>query len=149
MNVLILHGPNMNFLGLRKPHIYGTLTLPQLNAQIRASAGALGLNTRIYQSNCEGKLIDLLAANFRWADRIIINPGALTHYSYSLRDAIEACGIPAMEVHLSDISRREPFRRKSVTAAVCVRQIAGRGIDSYLRALSFCARSAQKKRRKR
>ena len=144
MNALIIHGPNLNFLGLREPEIYGKLTLRQLNAIIKKYAVAKKIKTKIYQSNSEGRIIDLIARNLKWADWLIINPAAYTHYSYAIRDAIKASGLPAVEVHLSDIARREPFRRLSVTKAVCAGQIKGLGHNSYLKALDFCLAYAGK-----
>lgn len=138
MNILIIHGPNLNFLGGREPKIYGRLTLKELNTVIKNHAASKKAKIRIFQSNCEGGIIDLIAANMDWADRLIINPAAYTHYSYAIRDAIKASGLPAVEVHLSDISKRESFRKTSVTAAVCLKKIKGLGHDSYLKAIDFC-----------
>lgn len=138
MNVLVIHGPNLHLLGRRSPEIYGAATLARLNAGIRKRASALGLKVRIFQSNSEGRIIDLLTANDAWADALVINPAAYTHYSYAIRDAIEALDLPAVEVHLSDIARREPFRRVSVVKPVCLAQFKGEGPDSYLKALDYC-----------
>jgi len=137
IKVLVLHGPNLNLLGEREPHIYGTMTLRELNARIRSQARALGVRVKIAQSNHEGSLIDLIHRRRHWADGILINPGALTHYSYALRDALAAVGLPAVEVHLSDIKAREEFRRVSVIAPVCAAQIAGLGAESYARGLEM------------
>lgn len=137
MNILIIHGPNLNFLGNREPEFYGRLTLRELNAAIKEHAAARKIKTRIFQSNCEGRIIDLIAANRAWADWLVINPAAYTHYSYAIRDAIKASGLPAVEVHLSDIAKREPFRKISVIKAVCVRQIKGLSLRSYLEAVDF------------
>ena len=139
MNVLIIHGPNLHLLGRRKPEIYGTATLKQLNAAIRKRADALGFKVRIFQNNCEGTIIDLLTSNAGWADALVINPGAYTHYSYAIRDAIEALDLPAVEAHLTDISKREPFRRVSVIKPVCLARFQGEGPGSYLKALDYCA----------
>jgi len=128
-------------LGTRKPEVYGALTLAQINAKIRAFASERKARVRIFQSNCEGRLIDHIFKHKKWADWLIINPGALTHYSYALRDAVEASSLPTVEVHISDISRREPFRRKSVLAPVRRRQIKGLGWRSYLEAVSFCGKN--------
>lgn len=138
-NVLVLHGPNLNLLGEREPEVYGSTTLAQLDGQLRKKAKALGLALRIHQSNHEGALIDLLHKNRRWAKACVFNPGAYTHYSYALRDAVAASQIPTIEVHLSDISKREPFRRVSVIEPVCVAQITGKGVGSYLEALERLA----------
>lgn len=139
MNVLVLHGPNLHLLGKRRPEIYGNTTLAGLNSLIRKRAAGLGLKVRIFQRNGEGELIDLLTAHASWARALVINPAAYTHYSYALRDAIEAVGLPAAEVHLTDISKREPFRRVSVIKPVCRVQFKGEGPLSYLKALDFCA----------
>lgn len=142
MNVFVVNGPNLDLLGEREPEVYGTLTLAELERQIRERAKALGINVRFYQSNHEGRLIDALHRMRRWADGIIINPAAYTHYSYALRDAIAAIATPTIEVHLSDIKNREPFRAASVIAEVCREQISGLGIGSYLTALDRFAAGA-------
>ena len=138
MNILIIHGPNLNFLGLREPEIYGSLTLRGLNAIIKKYAGSKKAKTKIFQSNHEGGIIELIAKHLAWADRLIINPAAYTHYSYAVMDAIKASGLPAVEVHLTDIKKREPFRRLSVTGAACAKQISGLGPLSYIKAIDFC-----------
>ena len=135
MRVLIIHGPNLNLLGVREPEIYGTKTLAQIDAHIQESAKSLGATVRIVQSNHEGAIIDELHRAREGTDAIIINPGAYTHYSYAIADAIAAIGIPAIEVHLSNIGAREAFRRISVIAPVCVGSIAGFGAESYVLAL--------------
>lgn len=137
MNILIIHGPNLHLLGKRQPEIYGSETLAHLNSTIKKNAVALGLKVRIFQSNCEGAIIDLLTAQAGWADALVINPAAYTHYSYAIRDTIEGLGIPAVEVHLSDISKREPFRKISVIKPVCLTQFKGGGAASYLKALDY------------
>lgn len=134
MNVLVVHGPNLNLLGEREPEIYGTMTLAQLNARLRKASKA---KLRFFQSNHEGDLIDFLHKNRKWAHGCVLNGGALTHYSYALRDAIAACRLPTVEVHLSDVKRREKFRRVSVTAPACVAQLSGKGILSYMEALEL------------
>jgi 3-dehydroquinate dehydratase-2 len=143
--ILILHGPNLNLLGTREPSIYGRLSLRQLNSRLRVFAKQKGVTLRIFQSNGEGQLIDCIHKNRNWAQGIVINPGAYTHYSYALRDAISAVGIPTVEVHLSDISRREEFRRISVIAPVCVKQIAGLGWKSYVEGIRFLIDNSKKR----
>lgn len=135
MNILVLHGPNLNLLGEREPEVYGALTLAQLDAALHECAADLGARLKTFQSNHEGALIDRLHEERRWMHGLILNPGALTHYSYALRDAVAAVETRAFEVHLSDIHAREPFRRVSVIAEVCEAQIAGKGPGSYLEAL--------------
>ncbi|OGS28635.1 MAG: 3-dehydroquinate dehydratase [Elusimicrobia bacterium RIFOXYA2_FULL_53_38] len=144
MNILVIHGPNLNFLGQREPAVYGSLTLKQLDARIKEYAAAKKAKVRVFQSNCEGRIIDLIAANMAWADWLIINPAAYTHYSYAIRDAIKASGLPAVEVHLSDTAAREPFRRLSVTKTVCLKQIKGLGHNSYLKAVDFALKNDKK-----
>ncbi len=134
--VLVVHGPNLNLLGSREPEIYGKLTLEQVNQKITELAGQLGLATHIKQSNHEGELIEYIQqAPSNNIQAIIINPGGYTHTSVALRDAICGSGLPAIEVHLSNIYKREEFRHRSLTSAVAVGQICGFGVDSYLLAL--------------
>jgi 3-dehydroquinate dehydratase-2 len=133
--ILIVHGPNLNLLGEREPEIYGHLTLSQVNEQIAAFAEKCQVEPVFFQSNHEGRLIDFLHEHRRDAAGLVINPGALTHYSYALRDAIAAINLPAVEVHLSDLHCREAFRHISVIREVCLAQISGLGVTSYRRAL--------------
>jgi 3-dehydroquinate dehydratase II len=137
MRVLVLHGPNMNLLGEREPAVYGPATLEEIDARIGERGRHLGAEVRTFQSNHEGALIDRLHAERRWADGVLFNPGALTHYAWSLRDAVAAVALPCIEVHLSDVSRREAWRRVSVLADVRAALCAGRGLDSYLEALEL------------
>ena len=140
MNILVLHGPNLNLLGEREPEVYGTMTLAGLDTRLRAQARKRRAVLRIFQDNCEGTLIDLLHKNRRWAQGVVFNPGAYAHTSYALRDAVAAIGIPVIEVHLTDIKKREPFRRRSVIAPVCLSSICGKGAGSYLEAIDrLCA----------
>ena len=136
LRLLILHGPNLNLLGEREPSIYGTMTLVELNRRLRKHArGKFKLS--IFQSNHEGEIIDRIHEARRWAHGIVINPGAYTHYSYAIRDAIASVRPPTIEVHLSDIKKRENFRRRSVIADVCQSQISGFGWESYTRAIDY------------
>jgi 3-dehydroquinate dehydratase-2 len=135
LRILVINGPNLNLLGERDTRLYGEATLDDVNAAIAARARELGAQVVFFQSNHEGALIDKVHAERRSADGIIINPGALTHYSYSLRDALEAVEPPAVEVHISDISKREEFRRVSVVTPVAWKTVMGKGTDGYIEAL--------------
>ncbi len=131
MRILILHGPNLNLLGTRQPEIYGRWTLAEINDMLIKQAHQTNTELRIMQSNHEGALLDAIHDARLWGQGILINPGALTHTSYALRDAIAAVGLPAVEVHLSNIHAREEFRRQSLIAPVCLGQISGFGWRSY------------------
>lgn len=137
MKLLVLHGPNLNMLGRREPEIYGSTTLAQIDDALRERAVAAGATLLPLQSNHEGALIDFLQAEGWDADGIIINPGALTHYGLSLRDALASLKAPIVEVHLSNVYKREPFRHTSVVAPVATGQIAGLGWRGYLLALEW------------
>jgi len=137
VNVLVIHGPNLNLLGSREPDVYGRDTLADVNRLIEARARELGAQVRIVQRSSEGAIIDEIHAAVGWATGIIINPAAYTHYSIAIRDALAAIMIPAVEVHLSNIFCREPFRRTSVTSDVVQGVISGLGPRGYLYALDF------------
>lgn len=139
MKIQVINGPNMNMLGIREPEIYGSLTLEEMNRQLSEKGEELGISLEFYQSNHEGDIIDKIQACYGKADGIVINPGAYTHYSIAIRDAIAAVGIPTVEVHLSDINSREDFRKVSVIKNVCVKQIWGKGVRSYGEALEYLA----------
>lgn len=133
MKVLVINGPNLNLTGLRKPEVYGTQTLDEMNEELRAYAAAKGVSAAFFQSNHEGALIDAIQAARGQVDGVVLNAGAYTHYSYAIRDAIEAVAafLPVIEVHMSDIAQREDFRKISVLSDVCAGQISGYGKDSY------------------
>jgi 3-dehydroquinate dehydratase II len=143
MRILILHGPNLNMLGTREPQIYGSQTLDDINTVIQSRAAELRIEIEVFQSNHEGALIDAIQQHASGCEGIIINPGALTHYSYALRDAIAGCGRPTIEVHLSNVYARESFRHHSVIAPVAVGQISGLGWRGYLLALEWFATHAK------
>ncbi len=137
MNILVINGPNLNLLGTRQPEIYGNDTLEELMMWLQTSPISTDHSFKFFQSNHEGELIDILQDERHWANGIIINPGAFTHYSYAIRDAIAAIQVPTVEVHLSDILNREEFRRISVIAPVCIKQISGLGKDGYIEGLKL------------
>ncbi len=138
--ILVIHGPNLNLLGEREPRIYGHLSLDGINEMIAKKAERHRVEIKCFQSNHEGALIDFIHENRHRARAILVNPGALTHYSYALRDAISAVALPCVEVHLSDIQQREPFRRLSVIKEICLDQISGEGLNSYLKGLEMLIR---------
>ncbi len=131
----IMHGVNLDQLGRRDPEQYGTLTLDELEFRISSDARDLGLVTRFFRTNHEGEFVERLHRLEGLADAIVLNPGAWTHYSYAIRDALELAELPAVEVHLSDIERREPWRRQSVIGELCLARISGRGAAGYREAL--------------
>lgn len=135
MNILVIHGPNLNLLGVREPKVYGSHTLEEINAMIRQEAAALGLEVRILQTNHEGEIIEAIHSAVERAEVIIINPAGFTHTSVAIRDALAAVRLPAIEVHLSNIFAREQFRHTSLTAPVCAGIISGFGVHGYLAAL--------------
>ena len=129
--ISVVHGPNLNLLGARDPEVYGTTTLAEIDAELARRAEARGAEIRSAQSNVEGEIVQLIHSAKGWADAIVINPGGYTHTSVAIRDAIDAVALPTIEVHLSNLHAREPFRQVSITAAVCVGQICGFGAQSY------------------
>ena len=139
MNILVINGPNLNMLGVREPDIYGKQTYDDLLDLIRAEAVRLGVVVKFVQSNHEGALVDAIQAAYGTADGIVINPGAYTHTSVALLDAVKAVGIPTVEVHISDPDTREEFRKVSYIRAACVGSIKGHGFEGYLEALRLLA----------
>lgn len=132
LKILIIHGPNLNMLGQREPDVYGSLSLEQINARLETYAAGNGFEIKTFQSNSEGALVDAIQDAGSWAGGLVINAGAYTHTSIALRDAISAVNLPTVEVHLSNVHAREPFRHNSYIAAVCLGTIAGFGWRSYL-----------------
>ncbi len=135
LNVLVLHGPNLNLTGFREPDVYGKRPLEEIDADISVEAERLGMQIRILQSNSEGVLIDTIHEHRRWANGIIINPGGLTHYSIALRDALVAVRLPVIEVHLTNLQSRETFRHTSVVGPIAIGTICGFGGFGYILAL--------------
>jgi 3-dehydroquinate dehydratase-2 len=131
MKILLLHGPNLNLLGEREPERYGTVTLEEINTRMKALAGQNSVEMRTTQCNCEGGMIEAIQDARTWAVGVLINPGAFTHYSYAIRDAIAAVNLPVVEVHISNVFQREEFRHRSVIAPVCIGSICGFGWRSY------------------
>ncbi len=143
MHILVIHGPNLNLLGKREPDIYGSFTLDDINKRLSALASELGIEVSFFQSNHEGELVEKIQNAIGRYQAIVINPGAYTHTSVALRDAISGAGIPTVETHLSNIYKREDFRKHSYISAVAVGQITGFGQDSYLLALRAAVGLAQ------
>ncbi len=139
MRILVIHGPNLNALGKRQTSVYGSMTLPEIDSRLQERARELGVEIQTFQSNHEGALVDFLQDNCAEASGIIINPGALTHYGLSLRDALADTSLPVIEVHLSNIYTREEFRHHSVVAPVARGQISGFGWRGYIAALELLA----------
>jgi len=138
MKLLVINGPNLNFLGIREKSVYGTQNYDYLLEMIAKKAEETGNEIEVFQSNHEGAIIDRLQdAYFGGTQGIVINPGAFTHYSYAIRDALASITVPKAEIHISDITKREEFRKISVTAPVCDKQIYGQGLDGYLQAIDF------------
>ncbi len=134
--ILVINGPNLNMLGIREPGVYGNKSLSEINSSINTYASGMKIACDFFQSNCEGEIIDKIQSVYNEYDGCIINAGALTHYSYAIRDAISSVDKPFIEVHMSNIAAREEFRHISVISAVCKGTIAGFGINSYLLAIS-------------
>lgn len=143
MKLLFLNGPNLNMLGIREPDIYGKQTYASLEQYIRDFCGELGIECEIYQSNHEGALVDAIQAAYQKFDGIVINPGAYTHTSVALLDAVKAVGIPTVEVHISDVSKREDFRQVSYIRQACCKTVAGYGFEGYKMAAEHLVSLAQ------
>lgn len=145
MKILVINGPNLNFLGIREKNVYGTQTYEDLLRMIGEKGEACNIAIEVFQSNHEGAIIDRIQdAYYEKADGIVINPGAYTHYSYAIRDALASISVPKVEIHISDITQREEFRKVSVTALVCQKQIYGHGLEGYLEAIDFILESVRK-----
>lgn len=145
MKILVLNGPNLNLLGIREPGIYGSETYRDLLEKIAAHAQTRGVSVDFFQSNHEGALVDRIQEAYGNTDGIIINPGAYTHTSIALLDAVKAVGIPTVEVHISDVARREPFRSVSYIRAACVGSVIGHGTDGYLEAMDLLIERSREK----
>lgn len=137
MKILVINGPNLNFLGIREPGIYGKNTFADLLALLETSAAEIGVEVEQYQSNHEGDLVDKIQWAYGKVDGIVINPAAYTHTSVAILDALKAVSIPAVEVHISDVDSREPFRQISYAGMACVKTIKGQGFDGYRQAMQY------------
>ena len=137
MKLLVLNGPNLNMLGIREPDIYGKETYPQLVKLVEDTCAELGVEVEVYQSNHEGDLVDKIQAAYGAKDAIVINPAAYTHTSVAILDALKAVSIPAVEVHISDVDAREPFRQTSYAGMACVKTIKGHGLEGYREAMLY------------
>ena len=145
MKILVINGPNLNFLGIREKSVYGNQDYAYLKQIIEEKAIKNGAEIEVFQSNYEGGIIDRIQESyFDGTDALIINPGAYTHYSYAIRDALASITVPKVEIHISDITKREPFRQVSVTKEVCDYQIYGRGLNGYLDAIDYCLAQFEK-----
>ncbi len=145
MKILVLNGPNINMLGIREPKIYGKENYASLIAKIQNYANERGIELKIFQSNHEGVLVDEIQAAYKKFDGIVINPAAYTHTSVALLDALKAVGIPTVEVHISDVSKREDFRQISYVRSACIATISGHGTDGYLEAIDLLIEHKSKK----
>lgn len=143
MKIMIINGPNLNMTGKREPGVYGNMTLDSINEEIRRFALSKGAETDFFQSNHEGAIIDTIHSCEGVYDGIVMNPGAFTHYSYAIRDAIASVSVPVVEVHISNIHAREEFRHTSVTAPVCRGQICGLGKEGYKLAVEYLANKTE------
>ena len=144
MKILVINGPNLNMLGIREPSVYGTETYATLCERIQRHADERGVAVEIYQSNHEGDLVDAVQRAYGTADGIVINPAAYTHTSVALLDALKAVGLPAVEVHISDVSKREEFRQISFVRQACIATIAGHGFNGYVEAIDLLSEKAAK-----
>lgn len=145
MKLLIINGPNINMLGIREPNIYGSESYAALCEKVQTFALENGIEAEIYQSNHEGALIDKIQAAYGTADGIVINPGAYTHTSIALLDALKAVALPAVEVHISDVAAREPFRQTSYVRAACIAAVVGHGLDGYTEAMALLKEACERK----
>lgn len=145
MKILVINGPNLNFLGIRERSVYGNQDYEYLKSMIADKGKEIGADIEVFQSNYEGGIIDRIQASyFDGTEAIVINPGAYTHYSYAIRDALASIVVPKVEIHISDITKREAFRQVSVTKEVCDYQIYGRGLQGYLDAIDYCLAQIEK-----